>query len=33
MKYIVAVVTLAFFALGTSALAQEHPEHPEKQKE
>ena len=33
MKQIVAVVTLALFALGTSALAQEHPEHPEKKKE
>jgi len=34
MKHIVVVVTLALFALGASALAQEHPEHPqEKQAE
>ena len=32
MKPIVAIVTLALFALGTSARAQEHPEHPEKKK-
>ena len=32
MKHIVAVVTLALFVLGPSALAQEHPEHP-KEKE
>lgn len=30
MNHIVAAVTLALFALGTSALAQEHPEHPKK---
>ena len=33
MKRIVAVVTLALFFVGTSALAQEHPEHPEKKEE
>ncbi len=30
MKSALAVITLALFALGPGALAQEHPEHPEK---
>ena len=30
MKQLVAVVTLGLLALGPSALAQEHPEHPKK---
>jgi hypothetical protein len=33
MKPVLAVVTATLLALGTSALAQEHPEHPEKKKE
>ena len=34
MKHVIGVITLVLLVLGTSALAQEHPEHPkEKEKQ